>query len=208
MPLFKRVETWDWTMNMSSCIKATVTIICATFLLNLGQTTSLISWVICFVKILLSSHHIFVTCKIGDILRACNKEFNFTANYAKGHGGMFFRPGSSGQGQARYNNDMGRAHESMVSGRRGKEQAPNAMIGIFHQLPEELTDSLIVTGRRHGKATRRDFNRRLRLQEEKSEQKEKRHPRMTSWMHPTFTSNIILLVVQWLLLKHFGNLTN
>jgi hypothetical protein len=125
------------------------------------------------VKILLSSHHIFVTCKIGDILRACNKEFNFTANYAKGHGGMFFRPGSSGQGQARYNNDMGRAHESMVSGRRGKEQAPNAMIGIFHWLPEELTDSLIVTGRRHGKATRRDFNRMLRLQEEKSEQKEK-----------------------------------
>jgi hypothetical protein len=40
---------------------------------------------------------------------------------------------AAGQGQARYNNDMGRgAHESMVSGRRGKEQAPNAMIGIFH----------------------------------------------------------------------------
>ena len=81
---------------------------------------------------------------------------------------------AAGQGQARYNNDMGRgAHESMVSGRRGKEQAPNAMIGIFHRLPEELTNSLIVTGQRHGKATRRDFNRRLRLQEEKSEQKEK-----------------------------------
>jgi len=81
--------------------------------------------------------------------------------------------GAAGQGQARYNNDMGRAHESMVSGRRGKEQDSNAMIGIFHQLAEELTDSLIVTGRRHGKATRQDFNRRLRLQEEKSEQKEK-----------------------------------
>ena len=44
--------------------------------------------------------HLCVTCKIGDILRACDKEFNFTANYAKGHGGMFhawmetFRPGS------------------------------------------------------------------------------------------------------------------
>ena len=69
--------------------------------------------------------------------------------------------GAAGQGQARYNNDMGRAHESMVSGRRGKKQDPNAMIGIFHQLPEELTDSLIITGRRHSKATRRDFNRRL-----------------------------------------------
>jgi hypothetical protein len=80
--------------------------------------------------------------------------------------------GAAGQGQARYNNDMGQAHESMVSGRRGKEE-PNAMIGLFHQLPEQLTDSLIVTGRRHAKATRRDFNRRLRLQEERSEQKEK-----------------------------------
>ena len=44
--------------------------------------------------------HLRVTCKIGDILRACDKEFNFTANYAKGHGSMFhawmetFRPGS------------------------------------------------------------------------------------------------------------------
>jgi hypothetical protein len=60
----------------------------------------------------------------------------------------------------------------MESGRRGKEQDSNATIGIFHQLPEELTDSLIITGQRHSKAIRRDFNRRLCLQEEKSEQKE------------------------------------
>jgi hypothetical protein len=44
--------------------------------------------------------HLCVTCKIGDILCACDKEFNFTANYAKGHGSMFhawvetFCPGS------------------------------------------------------------------------------------------------------------------
>jgi hypothetical protein len=43
--------------------------------------------------------HLRVTCKISDILCARDKEFNFTANYAKGHGGMFhawmetFRPG-------------------------------------------------------------------------------------------------------------------
>ena len=40
--------------------------------------------------------------------------------------------GAAGQGQARYNNNMGRAHESMISGRRGKEQDLNAMIGKFH----------------------------------------------------------------------------
>ena len=56
--------------------------------------------------------------------------------------------GAAGQGQARYNNDMGRAHEYMVTGRKSakKPETPHAVIGLFHQLPEELTDSLIVTG--------------------------------------------------------------
>jgi len=44
---------------------------------------------------------------------------------------------------------------------------------IFSELPEELMDSLIVMGRRHADATRRDFNKKLRKQEEKSAQKEK-----------------------------------
>ncbi len=63
----------------------------------------------------------------------------------------------------------------MVTGWKSakKPEAPHAVIGIFHQLPEELTDSLIVTGRRHANATRIDFNKRLRKQEEKSEEKEK-----------------------------------
>jgi hypothetical protein len=63
---------------------------------------------------------------------------------------------------------MGHAHEYMVTGRKGKDK-PNAVIGSFHQLPEELTNDLILTGRRHANATQRDFNRRLQLQEEKSE---------------------------------------
>ncbi len=47
--------------------------------------------------------------------------------------------GAAGQGQARYKNDMGRAHEYMVAGRKGKDkqEAPNAVIGLFHQLSEE-----------------------------------------------------------------------
>ncbi len=36
---------------------------------------------------------------------------------------------------------------------RNKPEAPHAVIGLFHQLPEELTDSLIVTGQRHANAT-------------------------------------------------------
>ena len=83
--------------------------------------------------------------------------------------------GAAGQGQARYNNVMGRAHEYMVIGRKGanKSEAPNAVIGLFHRLPEELTDSLIVMGQRHTDATRRHFNKKLCKQEEKLAQKEK-----------------------------------
>ena len=56
--------------------------------------------------------------------------------------------GAAGQGQARYNNDMGRAHEYMVTGRKvkNKPDAPNTVLGLFHRLPEELTDPLMVTG--------------------------------------------------------------
>ena len=49
----------------------------------------------------ITSPNLCVTCKICDILRACDKEFSFTASYAKGHGDMFhawmetFCPGSS-----------------------------------------------------------------------------------------------------------------
>ena len=61
--------------------------------------------------------------------------------------------GAAGQGQARYNNDMGWAHKYMVTCREGKGE-DNPVLGLFHQLPEEFTDSLIVMGKRHAKATR------------------------------------------------------
>ncbi len=44
--------------------------------------------------------------------------------------------GAAGQGQARYNNDMGHAHEYMAMGRKkGKNipEASNGVIGLFHQ---------------------------------------------------------------------------
>ena len=40
-------------------------------------------------------------------------------------------------------------HEYMVTGRKvkNKPDASNAVLGSLHQLPDELTNSLIVTGR-------------------------------------------------------------
>ena len=61
---------------------------------------------------------------------------------------------------------MGRAHEYIVTGRKvkNKPDAHSAVLGLFHQLPDELTNSLIVTGRRNANVTRRDFTKRLRKQ--------------------------------------------
>jgi hypothetical protein len=69
---------------------------------------------------------------------------------------------------------MDRVHEHMymvtVRKSKNKQEAPNAVICLFHQIPEELTNALIVTGQWHANATQRDFYRRLRNQKEKSEQ--------------------------------------
>jgi hypothetical protein len=65
------------------------------------------------------------------------------------------------QGQARYNNNMGCAHEYLVTGRKGKtkKDTPSAVKGLFHQFLEEFTDLLIVTGQRQSNATHKDFNK-------------------------------------------------
>jgi hypothetical protein len=47
------------------------------------------------------------------------------------------------------------------------------VIGVFHQLPEEMTNALIMTEQWHVNATQKDANRRLHNQEEKSEQNKK-----------------------------------
>ena len=46
-------------------------------------------------------------------------------------------------------------------------------MGLFHQLPSELTDSLIVTAKRQSKTTRRAFNDALTAQAASREEKQK-----------------------------------
>jgi hypothetical protein len=72
--------------------------------------------------------------------------------------------GAAGQGHARDNNDMGHAHKYMITGRRGKNklEAPHTFIGLFHQLPGELTNALIVTGRQHAKCYLEIFQQEIR----------------------------------------------
>ncbi len=77
---------------------------------------------------------------------------------------------AAGQGQARYNNDMGRDQVKMVTGRKSKSETNknNAGMGLFHTLDEESTDFLILTCWWHAMDDRRDFNKVLKRQEEVS----------------------------------------
>jgi hypothetical protein len=65
---------------------------------------------------------------------------------------------------------MGCDQAKMVTGRKSKSETNknNVVMGLFHTLDEELTDSLILTCRRHSKEDRSDFNKVLKRQEEVS----------------------------------------
>ena len=55
---------------------------------------------------------------------------------------------AAAEGQTRMNNDFGRDHDAFV--RRSKTTSPRNQrkMGMFHQLPVELQQSLIVEGKR------------------------------------------------------------
>jgi hypothetical protein len=70
---------------------------------------------------------------------------------------------ASGIGQARYNNDFGRAQEEYVTGWRSKAPSVKS-VGLFHELPVELQDSLVVTSKRHAPESCQKFSESLRRQ--------------------------------------------
>ena len=73
---------------------------------------------------------------------------------------------ASGIGQTHYNNDFGRGQEEYVTGRRSKKAPSVKSVGLFHDLPVELQDSLVVTSKRHAPESRQNFNESLRRQRE------------------------------------------
>ena len=72
---------------------------------------------------------------------------------------------ASGIGQTRYNNDFGRGQEEYVTGQRSKAPSVKS-VGLFHDLPVELQDSLVVKSKRHAPESRQNFSESLRRQRE------------------------------------------
>jgi len=81
---------------------------------------------------------------------------------------------ASGIGQTRYNNDFGRAQDQYVTGRSSKAEHSGAKpFGLFHELPIELQDSLVVTSKRNSRESRWKFRESLQMQRERRFEKKK-----------------------------------
>jgi hypothetical protein len=79
---------------------------------------------------------------------------------------------ASGIGQTRYNNDFGRQQDQYVTGRKSEARSVKS-VGLFHELPTELQDSLVVTSKRNAPESRQKWNESLRMQRERRFEKKK-----------------------------------
>ena len=73
---------------------------------------------------------------------------------------------ASGIGRTRYNNDF----REYITGRKSKSPSVKS-VGLFHELPVELQDSLAVTSKRHAPESRQKFNESFRRQRERRYEK-------------------------------------
>ncbi len=72
---------------------------------------------------------------------------------------------AEGIGQARYNNDFGHAQEQYVTGRKSKAPVVKS-VRLFHELPLELQDSLVITSKRNAPESHHKFRESLWMQHE------------------------------------------
>ena len=100
----------------------------------------------------------------------------FSEAHEKG-GGMGLNE-SAGQGQSWYNKDYLCGADHLVTGKRIQaeidgEDAEPVELGLFHELPSELTDSLIAVSKKNAHQVRRTFNDSLKRQSAARELKQK-----------------------------------
>jgi hypothetical protein len=89
---------------------------------------------------------------------------------------------ASGIGQTCYINNFGRAQEQYVTGQKSKAP-PVKSIGLFHELPVKLQDSLVVTSKRHAPhESRQKFHESLHMQwEQRFEKKKSARDKKLEW---------------------------
>ena len=76
------------------------------------------------------------------------------------------------EGQTRANNDFGRQHLSLVSGRQAGNNVNDKPMGTFHLLPPELQKTAIMASKENAKSNRKNFDEALERQFKKRRMKE------------------------------------
>lgn len=72
---------------------------------------------------------------------------------------------AAGIGQARFNKDMNRNHQQLVTGRKSKSQGDTPPeLGLFHRLPEKLQNFLLVVSKKNSVKSRKQFQKSLEEQ--------------------------------------------
>jgi hypothetical protein len=79
---------------------------------------------------------------------------------------------AAAEGQTRMNNDLGRGHLALVTGKQSKSGPIERVMGSYHNLPRELKDSLIQTGRKNARTNRKKFDDALAAQYKARQEKE------------------------------------
>ena len=76
------------------------------------------------------------------------------------------------EGQTRANNDFGRGHVALVSGRKSHHEHDSISIGTYHMLPPELQRTAIIAAKENAGENRQKFDVALKDQFEKRRRKE------------------------------------
>ena len=81
---------------------------------------------------------------------------------------------ASGIGQTQYNTDFVCSQDQYVTGRSRKAEHSGAKpVGLFHELPIELQDSMVVTSKRKSRESQWKFRESLQMQRERRFEKKK-----------------------------------
>ena len=62
--------------------------------------------------------------------------------------GTVWLDSAAAEGMTRMNNDFGRGHEALVTGRTSQDGKVSCVFGTFHSLPIELQESVLVAAKK------------------------------------------------------------
>ena len=107
-----------------------------------------------------------------DATNSISESLHAASTYGLQQGSTIRLYHCAAEGQTRANNDFGRNHVSLVSGRKAKHGHKTKAVGTFHLLPPELQRTALIASKENATDNRRRFDVALEKQFEKRRRKE------------------------------------